>query len=66
MDVEGILTAYGLTAVFVVMLVKSAGVPIPIPSDVILLATTAPAARGKISLGQAFVVLPGWRWSSAE
>ncbi len=57
MDLEGVLTSYGLAAVFAVMLLKSAGVPIPIPSDVIMLATAARAAEGKISLVQAFVAL---------
>jgi membrane protein DedA with SNARE-associated domain len=39
------------------MLVKAAGVPIPIPGDVILLATAARAAEGKLLLWHAFVVL---------
>lgn len=54
---EGFLTAYGLAAAFSLMLVKAAGVPIPIPGDVILLATAARAAEGKLLLWQAFVVL---------
>src|SRR5262245_18328095 len=57
MDVDAILTAYGLAAVFVVMLLKSAGVPFPIPSDVIMLATAARAAQGKLPLWQAFSVI---------
>jgi membrane protein DedA with SNARE-associated domain len=54
---EGFLAAYGLAAAFGLMLVKAAGVPIPIPGDVILLATAARAAEGKLLLWQAFVVL---------
>jgi membrane protein DedA with SNARE-associated domain len=54
---EGFLAAYGLTAAFGLMLVKAAGVPIPIPGDVILLATAARAAEGKLLLWQAFIVL---------
>jgi membrane protein DedA with SNARE-associated domain len=56
-DVDAILTSYGLAAVFVVMLLKSAGLPFPIPADVIMLATAARAAQGKIPLWQAFVAL---------
>ena len=41
------LDSYGLAAACVVMLVKAMGVPIPIPGDVILLATAARAAEGK-------------------
>jgi membrane protein DedA with SNARE-associated domain len=56
-DVEAALTTYGLAAVFVVMLLKSAGLPFPIPADVIMLATAARAAQGKIPLWQAFAAL---------
>ena len=54
---EAFLAGYGLAAAFALMLVKAAGVPIPIPGDVILLATAARAAEGKLLLWQAFVVL---------
>jgi membrane protein DedA with SNARE-associated domain len=57
LDVEAVLTAYGLAAVFVVMLLKSAGLPFPIPADVIMLATAARAVQGKIPLWQAFAAL---------
>jgi membrane protein DedA with SNARE-associated domain len=51
------LDSYGLAAACIVMLVKAMGVPIPIPGDVILLATAARAAEGKVVLWLAFVGL---------
>jgi membrane protein DedA with SNARE-associated domain len=51
------LDSYGLAAACLVMLVKAMGVPIPIPGDVILLATAARAADGKVDLALAFVGL---------
>ncbi|MBI5669620.1 MAG: VTT domain-containing protein [Chloroflexi bacterium] len=51
------LDMYGLTAIFVIMLTKSAGVPLPIPADALMLATSARAAEGKLVLPQAFVAL---------
>jgi membrane protein DedA with SNARE-associated domain len=56
-DLNTFLEVYGLAAIFVVMLLKAAGVPIPIPGDAILLATSARAAEGKLVLWQAFVAL---------
>lgn len=49
------LDLYGLTAILVVLLVKSIGVPIPIPSDAIMLAAAAGAAQGRFVLWQTFV-----------
>src|ERR1051325_9330179 len=51
------LDTYGVAAACLVMLIKAAGVPIPIPGDVILLATAARAAEGKVLLWLAFVAL---------
>src|SRR6476646_6493851 len=51
---EVFLDSYGLAAACVLMLVKAAGMPIPIPGDVILLATAARAAEGKVLLWVAF------------
>ena len=53
------LDAYGVAAACAIMLVKAAGVPVPIPGDVILLATAARAAEGKVALWFAFAVLLG-------
>jgi membrane protein DedA with SNARE-associated domain len=55
--VDGFLTAYGLLAACGIMVLKAAGVPVPVPGDVILLATAARAAEGKVSLSLAFVGL---------
>ena len=56
---EAFLDAYGVAAACAIMLVKAAGVPVPIPGDVILLATAARAAEGKVALWFAFAVLLG-------
>ena len=50
-------TSYGLAAACLIMLIKSIGVPIPIPGDVILLAMAARAAEGKVLLWLAFLSL---------
>ena len=54
---EAFLDSYGVAAACAVMLVKAAGVPIPIPGDVILLAAAARAAEGKVLLWLAFAGL---------
>src|ERR1051326_2367337 len=51
------LDTYGVAAACLVMLIKAIGVPLPIPGDVILLATAARAAEGKVLLWLAFVAL---------
>jgi membrane protein DedA with SNARE-associated domain len=63
---ENLLDTYGLAAACVVMLIKSVGIPIPIPGDVVLLAMAARAAEGKVLVWVAFVgllvaiTLGGW------
>lgn len=57
MDIETFLDAYGLLAIFGIMLAKSSGVPIPIPADVVMLAASARVAAGKFPLAGAFGVL---------
>jgi membrane protein DedA with SNARE-associated domain len=54
---ETFLETYGVAAACLIMLVKASGVPIPIPGDVILLATAARAAEGKVVLWLAFTAL---------
>jgi membrane protein DedA with SNARE-associated domain len=56
-SIDMFLVQYGLAAIFIIMLTKSAGVPIPIPGDVIILAAAARAAAGKFVLWQAFLVI---------
>ncbi len=57
MSLDTFLVQYGLLAIFLLLFAKSAGVPIPIPADVILLATAARTAQGKFILWQAVVVV---------
>src|ERR1700730_3170907 len=54
---EAFLDTYGVVAACAIMLIKAAGLPVPIPGDVILLATAARAAEGKVLLWLAFVAL---------
>ncbi len=51
------LDTYGLLAIFIIMLVKEIGVPVPIPSDLLMLTAAAQAAAGKITLWQGFVAI---------
>jgi membrane protein DedA with SNARE-associated domain len=44
------MLTYGLPAVFIVMLLKEAGIPIPIPGDLIMLGAAARAASGQWNL----------------
>src|SRR6266567_646711 len=57
MSLDTFLRDYGLPAIFLLLLTKSAGVPIPIPADVILLATAAGTAQGKFILWQAITAI---------
>ncbi len=47
---SGFLAAYGLLAIFVVMLLKEAGIPIPVPSDLVMITAGVQAAAGAYSL----------------
>ncbi len=55
--IDVFLIQYGLAAIFILMLTKSIGVPIPIPGDVIILAAAARVAEGKLILWQAFLAI---------
>ena len=57
MNLDLLLVQYGVAAIFVLMFIKSAGMPIPIPADVIILAAAASAAAGKLVLWQAFIAI---------
>lgn len=56
-EVEAFLDAYGLLAVFGVMLLKEFGVPVPIPADLIMIGAAARAAQGRASPVEAFAVI---------
>jgi membrane protein DedA with SNARE-associated domain len=51
------LDTYGLLAVFLIMLLKEIGVPVPIPADIIILGGAARAAQGKESGIAVFLVI---------
>src|SRR5438132_12393884 len=51
------LIQYGLAAIFLLLFVKSVGVPIPIPADLLILTAAASAAAGKFGLWQAVVAI---------
>jgi membrane protein DedA with SNARE-associated domain len=55
--IETFLNDYGLPAIAAVLLIKSIGVPIPIPADVLMFAAVARVASGADGLGLAFTVL---------
>ena len=44
------LAAYGLLAIFVVMLLKEIGIPVPVPSDLIMITAGVQAATGSFSV----------------
>ena len=56
-SVDTFLNQYGLAAIFVILLIKSIGVPIPIPADVIMLTASARVAQGQLDLGAAFAAI---------
>jgi len=56
-SIDMFLVQYGLAAIFIIMFVKSVGVPIPIPGDLIILTAAARVAQGKLVLWQAFVAI---------
>jgi membrane protein DedA with SNARE-associated domain len=56
-SIDLFLVQYGLAAIFIILLAKSMGVPIPVPADVIILVAAARAADGKFVLWQAFLVI---------
>jgi membrane-associated protein len=55
--VDVFLLHYGLAAVFLIMLIKTIGVPIPIPGDLIILTAAVRAAQGKLVGWQVFVAI---------
>lgn len=55
--IEGALASYGLLAIFVVMLVKEMGVPLPVPSDLIMITAGVQAAAGAFSLVELFIAI---------
>ncbi len=56
-QINTFLDVYGLFAIFVVLLLKSMGIPIPIPFDAVLLAAAARVTQGRLVLWQAFIAI---------
>ncbi len=54
---EAWFATYGLAAVFLLMFAKSAGAPIPVPGDIVMLALAARVAQSSVILWQAFFVV---------
>lgn len=54
---DNFLDSYGLAAVFGIMLLKEIGLPVPIPSDLIMLGAAARAAQGKFALLAVFFAI---------
>jgi membrane protein DedA with SNARE-associated domain len=48
------VSLYGLPAIFVILLVKAIGLPIPVPADVVMLAASAQVAQGVMPLAPTF------------
>jgi membrane-associated protein len=48
---------YGLAALFVLLLIKTIGIPIPIPADLIILKAAARVAQGKLNVWQTFIAI---------
>ena len=55
--VGNFLNTYGLAAIFVVMLLKEVGVPIPVPSDIIMITAGVQAAAGVYSVIELLILL---------
>ncbi len=51
------LVQYGLAAIFIILLIKTIGIPIPIPADLIILTAAARVAQGKLNVWQAFIAI---------
>ena len=51
------LDTYGLAAVFAIMLLKEIGIPVPIPSDLIMLGAAARAAQGRFPFVAVFFAI---------
>jgi membrane-associated protein len=55
--IDVFLIQYGLVAIFLIMFLKTAGVPIPIPGDLIILTAAVRVAQGKLVGWQVFCAI---------
>ena len=51
------LVQYGLAAIFIILLIKTIGIQIPIPADLIILTAAARVAQGKLNGWQTFIAI---------
>ncbi|HEY0072011.1 MAG TPA: DedA family protein, partial [Chloroflexia bacterium] len=49
-DILSLLDTYGVMLLFVVILLKEIGVPVPVPGDLLMLVAGARAATGNLAL----------------
>ena len=56
-NIDLFLVQYGLTAIFIILLIKTIGVPIPVPSDLIILTVAARSAQGKLIAWQTLIAI---------
>ena len=56
-EIELFLNSYGLAAIFALLLLKSIGLPIPIPADAIMLLAAARCAEGRFAIGSTFAAI---------
>ena len=54
---EAFIRQHGLVAAFIFLLVEEAGVPVPVPGDVLMLVLGVQAREGRVALWQAIAVL---------
>ncbi|MGZ3643090.1 MAG: DedA family protein [Ktedonobacteraceae bacterium] len=51
------LVQYGLAAIFIILFIKTIGIPIPIPADLIILTAATRVAQGKLNVWQTFIAI---------
>ena len=65
MELSSFSATYGVLAIFVVMLLKEIGVPIPVPSDLLMVGAGVQLATGAYSAVALLLALAGlavWLW----
>src|SRR5436305_1702411 len=64
--IDTLLIQYGLAAIFIIMLVKTIGVPIPIPGDLIIFTAAVRVAHGTLVAWQVLLVIVYLLWVVAS
>lgn len=61
-DLLGLLDRYGVRLLFVVIMLKEIGVPVPVPGDLLMLVAGARAAAVNLTLWEVLLAAPSaWR-----